>query len=74
MGISGWKTQLFLKFKFLFLFARQLKVTILDGCISLKSLQKNLVVLGFVDKCHLLLICEIKFLVKHRDSRYGTVQ
>ena len=49
-------------------------MTILDGCISLKSLQKNLVVLGFVDKCHLLLICEIKFLVKHRDSRYGTVQ
>ena len=36
-------------------FARTLKVTIFDGCISLNSVQHFLVVLGVVDMCHLLL-------------------
>ena len=49
----------FLAFKFQFFFVRQLKVTILDYCISLNSVQKNLVVLGVVDMCHLLLIMKI---------------
>ena len=30
-------------------------MTILDGCISLKGIKKNLVVLGVVDMRHLLL-------------------
>ena len=30
-------------------------MTILDGCISLNSVQKFLVVLGVLDMCHLLL-------------------
>ena len=34
----------FLKFKFWFFFARQLRMTILDCCISLKMIKKNLVV------------------------------
>ena len=44
-------------------------MTILDYCISLKSVQKVLVVLGVVNMCHLLLnemcmfyvICNINF-------------
>ena len=35
-------------------FARQLRVTILDHCISLNSVHNFLVVLGVVDMCHLL--------------------
>ena len=45
----------FLKFKFRFFFARQLRMTILDCCISLKMIKKNLVVLGVVDMRQLLL-------------------
>ena len=45
----------FLKFKFWFFFARQLKITIIACCISLKIIKKNLVVLGVVDMRQLLL-------------------
>ena len=45
----------FLGFKFWFFFVKQLKVAILDNCISLNSVQKILVVLEVVDMCLLLL-------------------
>ena len=35
-------------------------MTIIDYCISLNSVQKNLVVLGVVDMCHLLLSMIVK--------------
>jgi hypothetical protein len=41
--------------RFWFLFARQFKATIIDSCISLIGVQKILVVLWVVDRCHLLL-------------------
>ena len=62
VGVSVLKTQLsvinwtfFLVFKFWFFFARQLRMTILDCCISLKMIKKILVVLGVVDMRQLLL-------------------
>ena len=45
----------FLSFKFWFFFERQLRVTILECCISLNSVKNFLAVLGVVDMCHLLL-------------------
>ena len=42
----------FLEFKFWFFFARQLRVTIEDYCISLNPNNFFLVVLGVVDMCH----------------------
>ena len=44
----------YLEFKFWFFFARQLRMTIIDCCISLKMIKKNLVVLGGVDMRQLL--------------------
>ena len=45
--------------KLLFFFARQLRMTILDCCISLKGIKEILVVLGVVDMRHLLLIRQL---------------
>ena len=50
----------FLKFKFWFFFARQLRVTIEDYCISLNPNNFFLVVLGVVDMCHDLLKWRLK--------------
>ena len=45
----------FLKFKFWFFFARQLRMTIIDCSISLKMIKKILVVFGVVDMRQFLL-------------------
>ena len=55
MKVCGLKTQQISIFNFWFFFTRQLRVTIIDYCISLNSVQLFLVVLGVVDMCHLLL-------------------
>ena len=52
-----------LEFKFWFFFTRQLRMSILGCCISLKIIKKNLVVLGVVDMRQLLLkvSCKIQW-------------
>ena len=63
VGISALKTQLSvinwtffsLNSNFKFFFERQLRRTILDCCISLKMVKKNLTVLGVLDMRQLLL-------------------
>ena len=62
VGVSGLKTQLsvinwtfFPQIQILIFLLGQLRMTILDCCISLKIIKKNLVVLGVVDMRQLLL-------------------
>ena len=53
---------------FRFFFGRHLRATILDCYISLKSLQKKLVLMRVVDMCNLLLIWILTLQYKHCES------